>query len=223
MTPKGCPETVFNDQKTDMTWLLGQTRRPLPLKGEVRPLLHTVHLCWQVKASQPTGTDLTDDLGSNTEDLNDLGHPHPSALSESGVESAVQKTGRRFGGIGLSLTFGPIVSLLVHLVVNRASMADDVNMVLAICAFIVFETAGIMFIGLFFVERIQRYPRAMLRQVMKLDQARADQVDQLIATAQLGAQKMAAVEKAIEAVPGYGEGVIHGVQMRADALGPDAR
>lgn len=113
---------------------------------------------------------MTNDLGGNTEDLNDLGHPHPTDRT---TEDTLRQAGRRHGSIGLAIISLGVVGLLVCLIVSRSSINDPANEVLAITSGMICTATGAMFVGAFFAERGARYTRTLLRQVL----SRADEND----------------------------------------------
>jgi hypothetical protein len=181
-----------------------------------------------------TGSPLDHEQGQRTEDLIALRRGHPAEPQSATqvkpsidtAERPIRTLGHRLGAIGLTLMMVPVIGILVCLTVSRTAMADDVNQTLALAAYTTFSAAGAILAGLFFQERLQRYPRAALRQVMTRDAERVAQFDRLIAAAEAGAanlraveDRLADIEEAIGKIPDYGAGVIDGATMRQSVLG----
>lgn len=170
---------------------------------------------------------MTDDLGGNTEDLLTLRQSHPAEPDTdkptvADAEAANRRMGRMFGAIGTTLVIAPALAVLLVLVLCRDSLElDTVNRFLVLVLYVTCTMLGTTFIALFFAERLQRYPRAQIRQLLLREDERDRQLDRLIEVARVGSVKMEALETAVQAVPAYGEGVITGIQLRQSVIGPE--
>lgn len=141
--------------------------------------------------------------GDRTQDLNALGEPHPTENAEARHKPTVSNAERHLQRVGDRCLGGGVIAGLLGVIiiaVARDNLRDSSPPFLTFSLIIAwFSTCGaFMVTGL--IERISRYPRAMQRRIL---------------------ERLEAVEKAMEAVPDFGQGVVLGVELRQQTVPPD--
>ena len=183
---------------------------------------------------------IDDDQGGRTGDLLSLRHPHPAeqqpAVSISTTEASIRRYGHVLTGVGLALTVIPLFASLTVAALDPQAVDDEgrVGRVVSIFLFTMLSV-GVGMLTVAGLERLTRYNRTLSRQIIgNQGDIRAD-IEDLRSSMQYNIGLVAAVPGRLDAVqreldevkerikhvPDYGRGVIDGMQVRADALGPD--
>ncbi|WP_433730760.1 hypothetical protein ACQP2Y_20945 [Actinoplanes sp. CA-051413] len=167
---------------------------------------------------------MKDTLGANTRDILALGHQHPAEhqLTDDERETRTRKFGHRcfFAGAGIDIA-AVVGSLFLTLSTEGPTVVNPTAQMFGVFTLIALIVSGASLVVVSGVERLQRPQRTMARLVLAETRRAHQRLDTLIATLGAIPDRMDTLEKAIEKVPGYTEGVIHGVQLRTDALGSD--
>lgn len=163
---------------------------------------------------------MNDHTGMTTRDLCTLGQPNPieRGLSPDELEVRTQRHGRICRRTGITIIIGVFIGSLSAVILSEKRVFDEpgAQALANLSLFSILVGASIVTNSGFY-ERRERPMRAMMRQALRQLEKNTERLDTL--TPLPG--KIAAMEHVIDKVPGYGRGVMDGLQVRADALGPE--
>lgn len=178
---------------------------------------------------------MNDPLGGNTEDLITQRRPHPTEHSPdkgmAGTEASNRHYGHILGAIGAALAVIPFVISIVIAALNPQAIDDEgrSGRILSIVLFTAI-TIGIVMMGVACLERLTRYNRTLMREVLdnqdtlRQELANAQEERQyLIGVVAPIAGRLAAIEQKVEGVRGFSEGVEVGTKLLGDLMDPRSR
>lgn len=174
---------------------------------------------------------MRDDLGGNTEDLITLRQALP-AEADAQPEDREHRV-RRFGrinyitGVVLGTAF-MFNSLSMALISNHHAFNNPTGELFAVLSLIAITDLATALVILGGMERLHRPQRSATRQVLAQQAAIMEQLNFVVGAATVVPGRLAAIEQrlddmtgTIRAVPDYGRGVVDGMQIRNEALGPE--
>jgi hypothetical protein len=167
---------------------------------------------------------LRDDLGEDTRDILALGQPHPSErkLAEKEREDAVQKAGRRYRRTGFTLLILACVTALAAAVIAEGQVFHNPTAQL----FAGLSTFALIAIGAILTsaginERRNQSTRAMLRQALARGERNEQRLDRLLQLVDSNAERLDAIERQLEKVRRFEDGVELGAELRRAVMGGD--
>jgi hypothetical protein len=172
-----------------------------------------------------------DDLGGNTEDLLALHRvlPAETTTHPGDREHRVRRFGRvnYVTGVTLGVAF-MMFSLALALVTDHGAFTDPTARLFATLSFVAIMLVATALVLLGGLERLNRPQRSATRQVLAQLAVMREQLDVVLGPALVVPGLLAAIEKRLDemtatiaAVPDYGRGVVDGMQIRNEALGPE--
>jgi hypothetical protein len=175
---------------------------------------------------------VNDHTGGTTRDILALGEPHPAEHGHAPDER--EDTTRRFGRrcfiTGLSVITAAVFGAFALVIATEGpTLINPVAEMFGILTLITLIAAGVSLIVVGGVERLQRAQRASSRRTLGEARRANERLDVFVGTVsalpgrvEALTREVRCMQDALARVPDYGRGVIDGVQVRADALGPDA-
>lgn len=174
---------------------------------------------------------MNDDTGGTTGDILALGLPHPAErnLPADDRETRMRRFGRRALFAGITIHVVTILgALTISISTEGPTLTNPVAQMFGTFVIVVLMAAGAVLVALGGAERLQRPQRAMLRHTLTEARRANERLDVFVGTVaalpgrvEALTREVRTMQDALARVPDYGRGVIDGVQVRADALGPD--